>query len=55
MDADTRITALTTKHEYLEHAIGFEYKRPLPDSLRVTEMKREKLRIRDEIVLLEHH
>ncbi len=54
MDADTRIAALTTKHEYLEHAIEFENKRPLPDSLRVTQMKREKLRIRDEIVRLEH-
>ena len=54
MDADTRITALNTKHEYLEHAIDFENKRPLPDSLRVTKMKREKLRIKDEIVRLEH-
>ena len=54
MDADTRLTALTSKHAYLEHAIEAENRRPLPDYVRVTQMKREKLRIKDEIVRLEH-
>ena len=55
MDAETRVTALSSKHIYLEQAILNENQRPFPDFLRVTELKREKLRIKDEIVRLEHH
>ncbi len=55
MDAETRVTALSSKHTYLEHAIDQEAHRPSPDYIRITELKREKLRIKDEIVRLEQH
>ncbi len=55
MDAETRVTALSSKHTYLEAAIDQENHRPSPDYVRITELKREKLRIKDEIVRLEHH
>ena len=55
MDAETRVTALSSQHLYLEHAISQENQRPSPDFIRITELKREKLRIKDEIVRLEQH
>ena len=55
MDTETRVTALNSKHIYLDHAIDQEAHRPSPDYIRITEMKREKLRIKDEIVRIEDH
>ena len=55
MDSATRYTALSTKHDYLDHAIDAENRRPIPDYLRVTQMKREKLRIKDEMTILDPH
>ena len=49
MEADTHLASLATKHAHLERAIDEENHRPMPDSLRVTELKREKLRIKEEI------
>ncbi len=49
MEADTHLASLATKHAHLEQAIEEENHRPLPDSLRVTELKREKLRIKEQI------
>ena len=55
MDAETRVTALSSKHIYLDHAIDQEEHRPSPDYIRITELKREKLRLKDEIFRLEEH
>ncbi len=55
MDAETRVTALTSKHTYLEHAIDLEAHRPSPDYVQITKLKREKLRIKDEITRLKQH
>ncbi|MFP6743494.1 MAG: YdcH family protein [Alphaproteobacteria bacterium] len=55
MDSATRYTALNTKHDYLDHAIDAENRRPIPDYVRVTKMKREKLRIKDEMIILDDH
>lgn len=54
MDCEARIDALTNKHHELEEAIEDENQRPLPDSLRLLQLKREKLRIKEEIVRLRH-
>ncbi len=54
MDADSRLDTLASRHADLEHAIEEETHRPLPDQLRVTQLKREKLRIKDEIARLQH-
>jgi len=49
MPADERIASLRTKHAAIENAIDAEEHRPHPDDLRIVELKREKLRIKDEI------
>jgi len=54
MELETRVSALTSKHIELEHAIDQETQHPMPDSLRISEWKREKLRIKDEIYRLQH-
>jgi hypothetical protein len=50
MTMDDRIESLKAKHSRLEHEIDEEVHRPLPDAIHVTELKREKLRIKDEIL-----
>ncbi len=46
------IEALRMKHAELEALINEEEKRPSPDDIRIHELKREKLRIKDELA---HH
>ena len=52
MTADEQTDELTVKHASLERAIDEENHRPHPDDFRLAELKREKLRIKDEIA---HH
>ena len=49
MTTDERLDALRVKHATLEKEIEDETHRPLPDEIRLTELKREKLRIKDEM------
>ena len=51
---DAHILQLRDKHSHLHRKIEEEEQRPVPDSLRISEMKRAKLRIKDEIVELKH-
>ncbi len=51
MQTDERLESLNDKHATLERAIEAENLRPHPDDIRISELKREKLRIKDEI----HH
>ena len=53
MSVNDRIEALREKHASLEHAIDEETHRPLPNHDAITDLKRQKLRIKDEIVALE--
>ncbi len=53
MSAQEHIEALRSKHLVLKHEIDEENQRPHPDDFRITELKREKLRIKDEIALIE--
>ena len=48
MQADERFS-LRDKHASLERAIEEESDRPYPDDFRLSQLKREKLRIKDEI------
>jgi hypothetical protein len=48
-----RIEALREKHASLERAIDEENRRPLPNQAAIHDLKRQKLRIKDEIALLE--
>jgi hypothetical protein len=54
MSLQDRIEALRARHRSLEEAIDREVTRPLPNMEMLSDLKRQKLRIKDEIVQLEH-
>jgi hypothetical protein len=54
MTVEDRIESLKSKHARLEHEIGEETHRPLPDTMLIAALKREKLRIKDEITKIAH-
>jgi hypothetical protein len=47
------VEALREKHASLERAIDEETRRPLPDQAAIYDLKRQKLRIKDELFQLE--
>ncbi len=49
-----RVETLKAKHRELEDALQQENRRPYPDDHRIAELKKEKLRIKDEIVHRHH-
>jgi hypothetical protein len=49
MGSEKHIASLKDKHAELEHEIELENARPLPDEMHIQELKRQKLRIKDEI------
>lgn len=49
MHAQAHIAALSRKHETLDNRISDEEHRPIPDNVVLGELKREKLRLKDEI------
>lgn len=55
MSVEDRIEALREKHATLERAIDEETHRPLPNQDTIRDLKRQKLRIKDEIFQLERH
>jgi len=50
MATATMIGALQSRHAGLERDIEAELRRPLPDTEKIARMKREKLRIKDELM-----
>jgi hypothetical protein len=54
MSLSDRIETLRTRHRGLEEQIDQEVSRPLPNMDMIHDLKRQKLRIKDEIALLEH-
>ena len=52
MALDAHLVELTDKHRALEQKIEAEMARPLADQLKISELKKEKLRIKDEIARL---
>ena len=52
MSLDERIEALRAKHQALETALDEEFNRPLPDDIQIASLKKQKLRIKDEIASL---
>jgi hypothetical protein len=55
VEAEARLSALAAKHAELEHEIEEEIHRPLPNTLHLTELKRQKLRVKEEISQLSTH
>ncbi len=52
MSLDERINGLKSKHQALEAAIEGENNRPHPDDIEIASLKKQKLRIKDEIATL---
>lgn len=52
MTMQDHVESLRSKHAVLEQQIDDEMHRPLPDQAILTRLKREKLRIKDEIARL---
>lgn len=46
---NSHVSALHAKHDALESKIRHEMSRPIPDSYRVAEMKKRKLRLKEEL------
>ncbi|WP_084149064.1 YdcH family protein [Terasakiella pusilla] len=52
MSVQDRIESLKVKHEQLEHKISAEELRPQPDDDLIHTLKRQKLKLKDEITTL---
>jgi len=52
MALDAHVSELSDKHRALEKQIEHELARPSSDDLTVAQLKREKLRIKDELMRL---
>ncbi|MFZ5792297.1 MAG: YdcH family protein [Pseudomonadota bacterium] len=55
MSTTEHVEALKAKHADLDKLIAEEEARPHPDDVRLTELKRQKLKIKDEIAILTRH
>jgi hypothetical protein len=49
MELSGRSQSLAERHAELEREIAAELKRPLPDNVRLAGLKKEKLRLKDEM------
>lgn len=49
MNNTAHLDTLIEKHHALQAAIDDEIHRPMPDTTRVTQLKREKLKLKEEI------
>lgn len=54
MSVQEHVESLRHKHAHLEHLIDEELHRPLPDQAALARMKKEKLRLKEEIERLRH-
>jgi hypothetical protein len=52
MAIEARIRELGSRHQILDRAIDDELRRPSSDSLRVHDLKRKKLKLKEEIEVL---
>lgn len=49
MSLEARLATLATKHSELEHNIDIENHRPHPDSLKLMTLKRQKLKLKEQL------
>lgn len=54
MALDAHLAELSQKHRALDQKIEEEQGRPMADELKIAELKRQKLRLKDEIERLKH-
>jgi hypothetical protein len=55
MAVEARIRELGVRHQILEREIETEHRRPSSDTLRLRELKRQKLRLKEEMEALRSH
>jgi len=55
MESPVQLDRLIERKRDLESMIANEAERPNPDSLRIAELKKQKLRLKEQITRLEHH
>ncbi len=48
--ATAHLNSLTARHAALDATLSSETQRPLPDQVRITRLKREKLKVKEAIV-----
>lgn len=53
--ASTHLEALSARHTALEGQIAAEMLRPLPDATKISRLKRQKLRLKEEVSALSKH
>lgn len=53
MNIDARLTSLDERHQTLEGLIEEEMRRPIQDQIKLHDLKRQKLAIKDEMFSLE--
>ncbi|THD44503.1 MAG: DUF465 domain-containing protein [Bradyrhizobium sp.] len=54
MSLESHLTELVRRHQQIDDAIALEEARPSVDDLKLHEMKRKKLTLKDEIEKLKH-
>ncbi|RED12709.1 YdcH family protein [Pontivivens insulae] len=54
MSVHSHVAELRKKHEHLSQTIEMEARSPASDPLHLTELKRQKLRLKEEIHRLDH-
>ncbi len=52
MSLDTHVASLNQKHAEIEDVIAREELRPHPDAMRLMELKKQKLRLKEELIRL---
>ena len=55
MSVSSHLTELKKKHEHLSFTVEREERSPATDRLRIKSLKKEKLRLKDEIERLSQH
>lgn len=55
MTVEARVSTLSHRHANIEHEIEAEGHRPQPDQIILGRLKREKLRIKEELLRLTQH
>ena len=53
--ASAHYESLNSKHDTLEHAISDELQRPKPDTIHLSQLKKAKLRLKEEMVRAQMH
>ena len=55
MNLEAHVQKLNEKHANIDHVIHMEEHRPNPDTIRITDLKRQKLRLKEELSRLRSH